>query len=198
MSLEQILAFYLFALVAAITPGPANVMIAAAGSIRGPVKGLPTALGTALGMGFLLFAAALGLGGLVAGHPALMATMKWAGAAVLLWLAWKIARAGASGPESEARAVGFLGAALFQWVNPKAWLVAVSSVGTYLTASAGNGVATAFLFSLVFVAAALPSNLVWLLLGAAMQRLLRDARSARAFNVAMGVLLALSVVMILV
>lgn len=197
MSLEQILAFYLFAFVAAVTPGPSNVMIAAAGSILGPLRGLPTVAGTSLGMGLLLFCAALGLGQVVAGNPMLMTAMKWAGAAFLFWLAWKIASAGARGKSGEAKPVGFIGAALFQWVNPKAWLVAASSVGTYLTIPDGQAVWAALVFGLTFVAAAVPANLIWLFLGAAMQRLLKNERSARIFNVTMGALLALSVVAIL-
>lgn len=197
MSLEQIVAFYAFAFVAAVTPGPSNVMVAAAGSILGPVRGLPTVAGTSLGMGLLLFCAALGLGQAVAGNPMLMTAMKWAGTAVLLWLAWKIASAGARGRSAEARPVGFFGAALFQWVNPKAWLVAVSSVGAYLTIPDGQAVWAALGFGFIFVAAAVPANLIWLFLGAAMQRLLRNERSARVFNVTMGALLALSVVAIL-
>lgn len=198
MSLEQILAFYVFAIVAAVTPGPSNVMIAAAGSILGPLRGMPAVLGTSVSMGVLLFAAALGLGGIVAGNPGLMTAMKWAGAAFLLYLAYRIATSGKPGEAGGARPVGFVGAALFQWINPKAWLVAVSSVATYLAAPEGHAVATATVFGLTFFAAALPANLVWLVLGAAMQKLLRDDRSARIFNVTMGALLALSVAAILV
>ncbi len=197
MTIDQSIAFFAFSLVAAITPGPSNVMIAATGSVVGAWRGLPCVLGAAAGMGSLLFFGALGLGQLVIGHPLILRTMNWCGAAFLLWLAWKIATAGRAIESEAAKPVGFLGAALFQWVNPKGWLVAVSAAGTYLQGAPDNPVAQAVAFGVLFFAAAFPSGLVWLVLGALAQRLLRDDRTARIFNVAMGIALAASVAMIL-
>ena len=87
MTLEQTIAFLIFSLVAAITPGPSNVMITATGSAAGIARGLPCALGAAAGMASLLFTAALGLGQLFLGHPEILRAMNWCGAAFLLWLA---------------------------------------------------------------------------------------------------------------
>jgi threonine/homoserine/homoserine lactone efflux protein len=91
--------------------------------------------------------------------------------------------------------VGFVGAATFQWVNPKSWLVATSVAGTFLDARAG-AVAQAASLGGLFVLAALPSGFVWLAFGASAQRLLGTERRRRAFNLTMGALLALSVVLI--
>lgn len=197
MTLDQSLAFLAFATVAAITPGPSNVMITATGSAVGVVRGLPCVLGSAIGMGSLLFCAALGLGQLVLAHPMLLKLMNWGGAVFLLWLAWKIATAKPSSGTVAAKPVGFFGAALFQWVNPKGWLVAVSGAGAYFPTTADNPVLQAVAFGTLFFVAAFPSGLVWLVLGSLVHRLLRDERSARIFNVAMGLLLAASVSMIL-
>jgi threonine/homoserine/homoserine lactone efflux protein len=90
--------------------------------------------------------------------------------------------------------VGLIGAAVFQWANPKGWLVAVSAAGTYLQATT-NQLAQAVWFGSLFFVAALPCGLVWLGLGALMQEALRDERKARAFNIAMGLTLAASVAM---
>src|SRR4051812_22947931 len=126
MTLDQAVAFFTFSLVAAITPGPSNVMITATSSIAGMKRGFPCALGAAAGMAALLFCSQLGIGRLLIGFPVIMSAMKWAGAALLLWLSWKIASAGAMNDDRAAKIVGFWGAAGFQWLNPKGWLVALS------------------------------------------------------------------------
>lgn len=198
MTLEQAAAFFLFALVAAITPGPSNVLLTAAGMQAGLLRGLPCLLGVGAGMGSIMFLAAYGFGALVLQHPQVMQAVRWLGAAFLLWLAWKIASAPVGGSSAEVtRPTGFLGAALLQWVNPKAWLVAAGAVATYLPGEAASALLRATIFTMVFVSAALPSSFVWLAFGAAAQRILRDPRRQRGFNIAMGLALAASVVMIL-
>ena len=92
---------------------------------------------------------------------------------------------------------GFLGAATFQWINPKSWLVSASAAGTFLDPQAGSAVVQAIALGGVFVLAALPSGFVWLAFGASAQRLLRTERRLRVFNLAMAALLALSVVLLL-
>lgn len=197
MTLEQSIPFLIFSLVAAITPGPSNVMITATGSAVGIVRGLPCALGAAAGMASLLFTAALGLGQLILGHPEILRAMNWFGAVFLLWLSWKIASAGRAGELRAAKPVGFVGAAFFQWVNPKGWLVAVGAASTYLQSGTSNQLLQALVLAALFFTVAFPSGLVWLVLGASMQGLLRDERHARAFNIAMALALAASVVMII-
>ena len=115
------------------------------------------------------------------------------GAAYLLWLAWKIANAGRVSDMRAPKLVGFFGAAVFQWINPKGWLIAVSAAGTYLQVVSDNVLTQAMVLGALFFAAALPSGLVWLSLGATVHVLLHD-RSARMFNIAMAVALAASVV----
>jgi threonine/homoserine/homoserine lactone efflux protein len=190
-------AFLLFAVVAAVTPGPSNIMLTAAGARAGVLGGMPCLLGVAAGMGLMMFVVPLGLGSLVLGRPVLLTMLHGGGAVFLLWLAWKIASApprlaagGGPGP------VGFLAAAVFQWVNPKSWLVSASAATTFLAAGAGSPVSQAAWLGALFVVAALPSGLAWLAFGAALQRRLDRPGRVRAFNVVMGALLALSVVLI--
>jgi threonine/homoserine/homoserine lactone efflux protein len=196
MTVERAVAFLAFAVVAAVTPGPSNVMLTAAGAHGGVLRGLPCLLGVSVSMGSMMFLVPLGLGSLVLGHPLALSLLRWAGAAVLFWLAWRIATSGGAGAQAERRPVGFGEAALFQWVNPKAWLVSVSAAATYLDGEAGSAVGQAAVLGGLFVLAALPSGLVWLAFGAAVQRLLRGPRARGAFNVALGALLALSVALI--
>jgi threonine/homoserine/homoserine lactone efflux protein len=193
MGAEQAYSYLVFVTVAAITPGPGNVMLTAAGANAGIRRGLPCLFGIDAGMGLMMFAVAFGLGAVVLGHPQIAIGMKWGGAAFLLWLAWKIASARGDGTAADARLVGFFAAALLQWVNPKAWLVATSAAATYLQAGT-SPLAQALWMTALFLAAALPSGFVWLAFGTALRRLLSSPRRMRAFNVAMGVLLAASIV----
>lgn len=201
MSLDQIIAFFLFAVVAAVTPGPGNVLLTATGAQAGLWRGLPCLLGVSSGAAALMFAAAASLGGLMQLHPLLLQGMRVMGAGFLLWLAWKIATAPVATETAQKppQPVGFIGAALLQWVNPKVWMVAAGAVATYLPAGSGDEglLARAGVFALVFLAAALPSGFVWLAFGAAAQRLLTDPRRQRIFNIAMGATLAGSIALIL-
>jgi threonine/homoserine/homoserine lactone efflux protein len=196
MTLEQAVAFLLFAVVAAVTPGPSNVMLTAAGAGAGVLRGLPCLLGVAAGMGLMMFLVPLGLGSVVLGYPWALTALKWCGAAFLLWLAWKIATSAGAGSAAAGQSVGFVEAAVFQWINPKSWLVSVSAAGTYLSAESGSAAGQSVLLGGLFVLAALPSGFIWLAFGATVQRFLRSARARRAFNLALGGLLALSVVLI--
>lgn len=197
MSLEQSLSFFVFALIAAITPGPSNVMLTATGAAAGVWRGLPCVIGVSTSMGLLIFSVGMGLGNLVLAYPAVLQALNWAGAAFLLWLVWKIASAPPSTDSPGGRPVGFLEAAGFQWINPKSWLVGTSAVGAYLHADGGGALPQAAWPAALFMAAAAPSNLVWLAFGASMQLVLRSARAARLFNLAMGAGLAASILIIL-
>jgi len=196
MTTGRAVAFLLFALVASGTPGPSNVMLTATGAQVGIVRGLPCLLGQTTGMGLMLFCVLSGLGSVVLSHPAVLRALHWAGPAVLLWLAWRVATAPGYLGAPGGRPVGYFGAALFQWVNPKAWLVIASAAGTFLTAGAGTAAVQAASLGVLFVAAALPACFPWLAFGAAVQRLLRTPRRLRIFNTGMALLLALSILII--
>jgi threonine/homoserine/homoserine lactone efflux protein len=113
---------------------------------------------------------------------------------LLLWLSWKIATA--DGVSAAARdVVGFWPGAALQWVNPKSWLVGASAVGAYLQVGATSPALQSVLLGLLFVLVALPSCFVWLAFGATLRRFLRTERAARGCNVAMGLLLAASILL---
>ena len=191
------MAFVVFAVVAAVTPGPSNIMLTAAGARGGVAGGLPCLFGVTTGMGLMMFVVPLGLGSLVLERPFVLRALHWGGAAFLLWLSWKIATSGSRVEASPDRdPVGYLGAAIFQWVNPKSWLVTASAAGTFLRADTTSPITQAACLGGLFVLAALPSGFVWLAFGAAVQRVLRSPRRVRIFNIAMGTLLALSIVII--
>jgi threonine/homoserine/homoserine lactone efflux protein len=195
MTYEHAVAFLLFAVVAAITPGPSNLILTSTGAAVGVLRGLPALVGQAVGMGIMMFLVAFGLGSIVVGNQLIIQALRWCGIAFLLWMAWKIATAGHGETTGSGAHMGFWGMAAFQWVNPKSWLVCAAAVGTYLEATGGNAFAQSLALGLLFIAAALPSCFVWLAAGASMQRLLRSERAARIFNVTMGALLAGSILL---
>src|SRR5689334_4053350 len=96
MTAEQAIAFFLFALVAAIAPGPSTLLLTSTGAASGVLRGLRCLFGVTLGMGLMMFLVAFGLGSLILASPFILQGLKWCGAAFLLWLAWKIATAGRS------------------------------------------------------------------------------------------------------
>jgi threonine/homoserine/homoserine lactone efflux protein len=195
VTLEQGVAFFVFSIVAAATPGPSNVLLTATGANVGVWRGLPCLLGVTLGMGLMMFVVAFGLGSAILDHPALLRGVKWCGAAVLGWLAWKIATARRPGIPTAGRPAGFVGGAAFQWVNPKSWLVCASAAATFLDRGAGGALGQSAAFGLVFVLASLPGCFPWLAFGAVVARFLRSERAWRVFNGVMGALLAASVVL---
>jgi threonine/homoserine/homoserine lactone efflux protein len=195
MTLDQAVAFFVFSVVAAGTPGPSNALLTATGANVGVVRGLPALLGVAAGMGLMMFVVAFGLGSVILDNPVVLTAVKWCGAAVLCWLAWQIATAGHPSAVTGGQPIGFLGAAAFQWINPKAWLVCASASATFLDQRAGSALVQSAAFGLTFALASLPSCLPWLAFGAVVHRLLRSERAMRIFNVAMGALLVASVLL---
>lgn len=200
MTTERIIAFLMFAFVSAVTPGPSNVMIIATTTAHGVVRGALCAFGAAAGISMLLAAAALGLGQVLALAPWLALAAKLGGAAFLLWLAWKIASADPTAPAGSGSMsgapIGAGAAALFQLINPKGWLVAISGAGAFMPADGGIG--TAALIGALFFAAALPGAMTWVGLGRLVRATLSSPRAARAFNLAMALALVASVAMIFI
>jgi len=171
-------------------------MLTAAGAQAGVLRGLPCLLGVMAGMGLMMFLVPLGLGSVVLQNPLVLKALHLGGAAVLLWLSWKIATSSRIDSGSGANPVGFAGAAVFQLVNPKSWLVSASAAGTFLSAEGGSPIVQSALLGGLFVLGGLPSCFLWLAFGATVQRFLHHPRQLRIFNVAMGALLALSIVLI--
>lgn len=193
MTLELFLAFLVFALVGSITPGPNNLMVLTSGVNYGFVATLPHMLGIALGFGVMVVAVGLGLGAVFTAVPILHDVLKYLGAAYLLWLAWKIATSGPihqDGKAAAGRPMSFLQGALFQWVNPKAWVLALGAVATY--APRDGLIVNVLLIAAGFVALALPTTALWALFGVGLRRLLSRPAYLVIFNVAMALLLVLS------
>jgi threonine/homoserine/homoserine lactone efflux protein len=196
MPAQQAWAFLLFALAAAATPGPSNVLVMAAGARAGLLGGLRCLAGVVAGMGLLMGTAVLGLGALLQAWPDAMLLLKAAGSLLLLRLAWQVARASPPGEAADgAQAAGFGQALLFQWVNPKSWVVGASAAATF-GGAAEQPVLRALTMGMLFAAAAAVGCSLWLAGGALLRRWLGEPRRARSFNRTMGLLLAASVLLL--
>ncbi|WP_159714295.1 LysE family translocator, partial [Geminicoccus flavidas] len=190
MSYDVMLALCAYAFVTSITPGPSNFMLLASGANFGFVRTVPQVLGITLGFGLLLLGVGLGLGSVLAAFPALDLALELGGGAYLLYLAWRIANARSLGQQGngEGRPLRLVESTAFQWVNPKAWIVAVTAMA--VPASPGSPFWSAILVSLTFAVVNLPSVLVWAGFGLALRRFLCDSVRLKWFNIAMGLLLA--------
>lgn len=191
MSIEILFALVGFAFVSSITPGPNNLMLLASGTNFGFWRTLPHMLGIALGFCFLLLCTGFGLGQLLERAPILHTMLKVAGASYLVYLAWRIAN---SGPVENAETVGrpmrFIEAAAFQWVNPKAWVMAIGSMTAYTNPSAYG--LSVLLVAIVFTSVNFPGIAVWCGMGLALRRFLSDPWRLKIFNRSMAVLLVVS------
>ena len=203
MNHDVLIAASLFSFVSSITPGPNNLMMLASGVNFGFRRSVPHWLGICGGFTFMLCAVGLGLHTLLADHPALYDVLRYAGSAYLVWMAWRLATATAApasqdedAPKSEARPLGVWGAAAFQWVNPKAWVMAVTAMSAYLPARAQaiDVVTLALLFGVIN----LPCVACWAGGGAALRRFLQDPLRLRIFNISMALALLASLYPMLV
>ena len=196
MTHEQLLALAAFAFVTSITPGPNNLMLMASGANFGVRRTLPHMLGVALGFVFMAVLVGAGLARVFTAVPQLHAALQAMSVAYLLFLAWKIAAAPPPGEAARAgRPMTFLGAAAFQWVNPKAWAMALTAVSVYAPSQTVEGVTAV---AVVFGVVNFPSVGAWAVLGQGMRRVLTNPARARAFNVVMAVLLVASLYPVLV
>ena len=188
-----------FALSMAATPGPNNAMVAASGATFGFARTMPHMLGIVVGFPVMIVAVALGAGDVFRAVPMLHQVLKWIGVAYLLWLAFHIARSRPAMPsEATARGVkplSFLQGAAFQWINPKAWIIALGAVATYTTSDAIFS--QAILLASIFLVVTVPTIAFWTLTGVGAARLLRSEQALRRFNLAMAALLVLSLLPLL-
>jgi len=186
-----------FSIAMYITPGPNNVMVAASAANHGIRATMPHMVGIAAGFSVMLTLVCAGLGSALVSWPLLLPLFRWIGAAWLAVLAWQIASAPAPGEGRRGRVLGFFGAAAFQWVNPKAWLIAAGAAGEYLSLNHPLAVQLARIFA-VFLVVGMPCLLVWALLGSGAGRLLHSPARLRTFNVAMALLLVASLIPVLI
>ncbi|RKT27803.1 threonine/homoserine/homoserine lactone efflux protein [Roseovarius halotolerans] len=195
MTLELLPALVAFAFVTVITPGPNNLMLMVSGANFGFRRSVPHMLG--IGLGFPAMVALVGIGVMQVFDlwPASYAILRVLSVVYLLYLAWKIANAA---PPSEVQAGGrpltFLQSAAFQWVNPKAWSMALSAITLY---AASRDLVAVLWVAGIYVAVSLVSTTSWTVLGQQMRRLLKNPARLRVFNWVMAALLVATLIPVL-
>jgi threonine/homoserine/homoserine lactone efflux protein len=194
--MSSMLPLALFAFVSSITPGPNNLMLTTSGIRFGFARSIPHMLGITVGFGAMLGLCAAGVGSLILAVPLLHTLLRVAGSAYLVYLAWQlrhivIRQAG----DGQQRPMTFWGAALFQFANPKAWVMAVTGAAAFLP-PIQPVVAAIGLFCLIFCAVNLPCISVWAGTGAALRRYLTQPKWQRVFCVVMVCLTLYSAVAI--
>jgi len=187
MSQEIVIALAAFAFVSSITPGPNNLMLMASGANFGLRRTVPHMLGVAIGFTVMIVLVGAGLMELFDAYPASYTVLKVVSVVYLLYLAWKITLAAAPDGESgSGRPLTFVQAALFQWVNPKAWAMALTAISVYAPSKSLAGVV---LVAAVFGLINLPSISFWTVLGKQAKRVLTNPARRQAFNGVMAALL---------
>ncbi len=186
--------FMTYTLVMSITPGPNNVMLTASGANFGLRRTVPHLLGIGCGFVVQLLAVCMGLSALFNRWPSLQTGLAWAGAAYLLYLGWQMLHAGSAAARLAARPVRFIEAAMFQFLNPKAWVMSVTAATLFLPSQL-SVLARGGYMAGIMEGIGLPCMMVWALFGSSMRRFLDAPRGRRAFNTAMAVALATTAVM---
>lgn len=192
MSHSLLIAFLIFAAVMFITPGPNNIMLLSSGLTYGFRRSIPHVAGIVIGFAFMVGAVGLGLGTVFITYPVLQTILKYAGAAYLIYLAAVIAMSGpvAPGQDNARGPMTFWGAAMFQWVNAKGWVMVIGTITAYAAiADFPWNILMQVIISLLIGAV---SCVAWALFGTALRPWLSSPRAVRAFNIVMAILLLAS------
>ena len=218
-SIETLLAITLFVVSTTITPGPNNIMIMTSGLNYGISRSLPHLLGICFGFPLMVLAIGLGLGTLFEQYPGIHEVIKYLGIAYMLFLAWKIATSHTDVNKTRAaKPLSFIQAALFQWVNPKAWVMSVTAMSVYTnpanytftvlligwfifstlaeasyTSVAADAYLQALIIALTFLLLSFPCVGLWLFFGLSLKNILASETQQKYFNFGMGAVLAASV-----
>lgn len=191
--MEFLIPVFIFAASAGITPGPNNIMLMTSGLNFGTRKSLPHYLGICIGFPLMVILIGFGLGFVFDKFPVIHDIIRIAGIVYLLYLSWLIANAAPrSLTENESKPFSFLQAVLFQWVNPKAWIMATGAVAAYTTSTADIYIQV-LIIAAIFMLVTFPSTGIWLLFGVWLKHLFKTPAHQRVFNIAMAILLVLSI-----
>ena len=195
--MELFLSILLFALSTSITPGPNNIMIMTSGLNHGVKNSIPHLLGICFGFPVMVILVGLGIGVFFEMFPLFHEIIKIFGVIYLLYLSWLIALSSPTSLDGESsKPFSFVQASLFQWVNPKAWVMAAGAVSAYTTLSTDVFIQVIYI-ALAFFVVSFPSVGVWLVFGAGLKKYLKSPKHQKVFNVSMALLLICSVLPVL-
>ncbi|MDF7447351.1 LysE family translocator [Proteus mirabilis] len=197
MTFDIFLSLAIFSFVTSITPGPNNIMLLASGINFGLKRTMPHAIGVSLGFFVMLLAVGIGIGALIKSSPIIYNILKYLGALYLLWLAWKtaISHSVEQNSNRQGSPLTLLEAALFQWINPKSWMMAISGITLYT--SPQYPYISMLLVTIIFTLINFPCVAIWATFGHSLRERLKNPKILKLFNFIMGGLLALSAISVL-
>lgn len=197
ISPENLFAFCIFAFVSCITPGPNNLMVLTSGLTYGFKRSVPHITGISIGFGLMVFITGLGIHKLFVEYPRLQTLLKLGACAYFFWFAYKLATAipANEGNKVESKPMSFLGAVAFQWINPKAWVMALGALAAYLPAS--SSIIDVALLAVIYGVLCFPCVGIWAGFGTTLNKFLKTPEKVRLFNKGVAILLLLSLYPIL-
>ncbi|ADG91764.1 Lysine exporter protein (LYSE/YGGA) [Arcobacter nitrofigilis DSM 7299] len=187
-----------FALTATITPGPNNVLLLSSGLTFGYKRTLPHVFGVFLGFGLMVLLVGLGIGIVFERFPIVLKILKVIGILYLFWMAYKIGSSkGHMKIKEKHKPFTFIQAALFQWVNPKGWIMSMTAMSIFVT-SKENSIAQVVIIAFLFLLAGAISCNVWAMGGVALKRFIKEESHVRKFNLIMAILLVVSILPVII
>jgi len=195
-SLTMLLSITTFTLSTVMTPGPNNIMLLSSGLTFGYKKTLPHIFGVMFGFAFMVVLVGLGMGVVFEQYPFIFSVLKVIGILYLFWMAYKIATS-AQGYEVESskksKPFTFFQAAAFQWVNPKAWIMAITAISVFVT-SKEQSLTQVFIIAFIYLLSGVISTNSWALGGVLLKKVIKNEKSVKRFNIAMAILLVASII----
>lgn len=199
-TVAMIISIATFTLSTVLTPGPNNIMLLSSGLTFGYKRTIPHMLGIMIGFPFMVLLVGLGLGIVFERFPLIFSALKIVGILYLLWMAFKIANNKSSFDVKEAeksKPFTFVQSAAFQWVNPKAWIMAITAISIFVT-SQENNFMQVLIIALIYMLSGLISTNTWTAGGVVLKRFIKSQSSIKIFNVIMAILLVASVLPIII
>jgi len=198
-TIAMILSIATFTLSTSISPGPNNIMLLSSGLTFGYKKTIPHMTGVFFGFPLMVLIVGLGMGALFEKFPLVLSVLKFVGILYLFWMAYKIANNTSSydvEENSESKPFSFMQAAMFQWVNPKAWIMAITSISVFVTSNE-HGLSQIIIISIIYFLSGCVSCNTWAFGGTILKKFIKSEKSVQRLNILMAILLVASVLPII-
>ncbi len=195
-TITMLLSIVTFTLSTVMTPGPNNIMLLSSGLTFGYKRTLPHIFGVMFGFAFMVVLVGLGMGVIFERFPSIFKVLKIIGILYLFWMAYKIANSDGGyeiDKKNQSNPFTFLQAAAFQWVNPKAWIMAITAISVFVISNE-NSLLQVLTIAFIYLLSGVISTNSWALGGVMLKKVIKNKKSVKIFNITMAILLVGSVV----